>query len=191
MKQAKILIIDDESIMRMDIREMLEEEGYNVVGEGKNGEEAIERAYELQPDLIIMDVKMPRMDGIKAASIIKSFSNCSVLLLTAFSRRELIEDAKKAEINAYLVKPVKEKELLPAVEIALTQRAQFLALRKKVSELERKIAERKTIEKAKGILIKKLSCSEDQAYRWLQRKSMEKQASLITIAEKVIQQTSE
>lgn len=190
MKRSRIVIVDDEPITRMDIREMLEENGYEVAGEGKNGEEAVEKAYALQPDLIIMDVKMPGMNGVKASSIIKGISDCSILLLTAYSHHELIEDAKKAGINAYLVKPVKERELLPAIEIVLSQRLQFLALQNKVGKLEQKMAERKTIEKAKGMLMQQLNCTEEQAHRHMQQESMKRQTPLIKLAEQVIQQIS-
>lgn len=191
MNDSKIMIVDDEPFTRIDIKEMLVESGYEVVGEGKNGEEAIEKARALQPDLIIMDVKMPVMNGIKASAIIKSFSNCAILLLTAFSHREVVEDAKKADINAYLVKPVKERELLPAVEIALSQRRHFLSLQDKIGNLEQKMADRKTIEKAKGILMQQLNCTEEQAYRRMQKESMTHHIPMIKLAEKVIQQTSE
>ncbi|HWO95184.1 MAG TPA: response regulator [Bacillus sp. (in: firmicutes)] len=190
MNDSKIMIVDDEPFTRIDIKEMLEESGYKVVGEGKNGEEAIEKARALQPDLIIMDVKMPVMNGIKASSIIKSFSNCAILLLTAFSHREVVEDAKKADINAYLVKPVKERELLPAVEIALSQRRHFLSLQDKIGNLEQKMADRKTIERAKGILMQQLNCTEEQAYRRMQKESMTHHIPMTKLAERVIQQTS-
>lgn len=190
MKRSRIVIVDDEPITRMDIREMLEENGYEVAGEGKNGEEAVEKAHALQPDLIIMDVKMPGMNGVKASSIIKGISDCAILLLTAYSHHELIEDAKKAGINAYLVKPVKERELLPAIEIALSQRLQLLALQNKVGKLEQKMAERKIIEKAKGMLMQQLNCTEEQAHRHMQQESMKRQTPLIKLAEQVIQQIS-
>ncbi|MFD2507706.1 ANTAR domain-containing response regulator [Halalkalibacter alkalisediminis] len=150
MKRLKILIVDDEPITRLDLKEMLEENGYEVVGEGKNGNEAIEKARTLQPDLIIMDVKMPEMNGVKAASVIRGFSDCAVLLLTAYSYRELIEDAKKASINAYLVKPVKERELLPAIEIAFSQREQLQTLNEKVKKMEQKMEDRKKLKRQKA-----------------------------------------
>ncbi|WP_141433193.1 ANTAR domain-containing response regulator [Bacillus sp. 03113] len=186
----KIIIVDDEPITRLDMKEMLEGNGYHVVGEGKNGEEAIEKAHLLKPDLMIMDVKMPRVDGIKAASIIKGFSDCAIILLTAYSHQDLVEEAKKANVNAYLVKPIKERELLPAVEITLNQREQFLLLQNKIGHLEQKMAERKTIEKAKGLLMKRRNCSEEQAYHLMQKASMKRQMPLAKIAEKIIQQTS-
>ncbi|MGP7818188.1 ANTAR domain-containing response regulator [Niallia sp. 01092] len=184
----KIMIVDDELITRLDMKEMLEGHNYDVVGEGKNGEEAIEKAYSLKPDLIIMDVKMPRVDGIKASSIIKGFSDCAILLLTAYSHFDLVEEAKKANINAFLVKPIKERELLPAVEIALNQREQFLLLQDKIDNLEQKMAERKLIEKAKGLLMQQRNCSEKQAYHLMQKASMKKQIPLVKIAKEIIKQ---
>lgn len=188
MKRSKIMIVDDEPITRMDIKEMLEENGYDVVGEGRNSEEAIEKAYKLKPDLIIMDVKMPKVNGIKASSIIKSFSDCAILLLTAYSHHDLIEQAKQADINAYLVKPVRERELLPAVEMTLNQRSRFQELQRKMASLEQKMAERKIIEKAKGILMHQLSCTEDEAYRNLQKKSMDTHIPLAELAQQIIDQ---
>lgn len=182
------MIVDDEPITRMDIKEMLEENGYYVIGEGKNSEEAIEKAYKLKPDLIIMDVKMPKMNGIKASSVIRGFSDCAILLLTAYSHRELIEQAKQSDINTYLVKPIREHDLLPAVEMTLNQRSRFQALQEKMSRLEQKMAERKQIEKAKGILMQKLLCTEDEAYRYLQKRSMETHIPLGKLAQQVLQE---
>ncbi len=190
MMQTKVMIVDDEPITRMDLKEMLEEHGFDVVGEGRNGEEAIEKARLLQPDLIIMDVKMSQMNGIKASTIIKRFSDCAILLLTAYSHKELVEDAKKAGINSYLVKPVQERELLPAVEIALSQRVQFLALQEKITSLEQKMAERKMIERAKGIVMQRFNYTEDQAYRYMQKKSMNSHMTLGRVAETIMKLTS-
>jgi AmiR/NasT family two-component response regulator len=184
---VKIMIVDDEPITRMDLKEVLEENGYDVVGEGRNGEEAIEKAYLLNPDLIIMDVKMPRVNGIKASSVIKGFSDCSILLLTAYSHRELIEKAKVAEVNGYLVKPVSERELLPAVEMVLNERSRFKTLKKEMDYLNQKMAERKLIEKAKGIMMHKLACTESEAYRTMQKKSMMTQIPLARLALQVIE----
>lgn len=183
MNQTKILVVDDEPITRIDIKEILQGKGYEVVGEAKNGEEAVEKAYALDPDLIVMDVKMPKMDGFKASSIIKGFSSCSILLLTAFSHDEVIQQAKEAGIHAYIVKPITEKDLIPAVEIALSQRQQSLLLHHKIDKLEQQIKDRKLIEKAKGVLMAQLECTEDQAYRKMQKESMEKHIPLVKLAE--------
>ncbi|MDX8046269.1 response regulator [Gracilibacillus sp. S3-1-1] len=186
MNQPKILVVDDEPITRLDIKEILCEKNYHVVGEARNGEEAIERAYKLNPDLIIMDVKMPNVDGLKASSVIRGFSSCSILLLTAYSHDEIIQNAKEFGINAFILKPLKERELIPAVEIALNQRIQELQLHDRIGKLESKITERKVIEKAKGILMVKLDCTEEQAYRKMQRESMERHIPLIKLAETIL-----
>jgi response regulator NasT len=130
-----IVIVDDDPIIRMDIREMLEEEGYEVSGEARNGEEAIELVARLKPDLVIMDVKMPVMNGIKAAQIIRKLHDSSILLLTAYSQRELVQDAREAGVAAYLVKPVSEEDLIPAVEIALSQKEKIESLKKDLEQL--------------------------------------------------------
>jgi len=182
----RVMVVDDEPITRLDIKEMLEERGYNLVGEAKNGEEAIEKAKHLAPNLIIMDIKMPILDGIKASSIIKKQSDCAILLLTAYSDQELTVKAKKAGVTGYLVKPVKERELIPAVEIALSQREKELELSRKVALLEEKIEHRKKIEKAKGILMKVKGYSEEEAYRKIKKKSMETHVSMVKIAEQVM-----
>lgn len=184
--KAKIMIVDDEPITRMDLREMLEENGYDVVGEGRNSEEAIEKAFLLKPDLIIMDVEMPKVNGIKASTVIKGFSDSSILLLTAYSHHELIQQAKAAEINGYLVKPASERELLPAVEMALNERVRFQTLHKEKEKLEKKLTERKLIEKAKGILMEQLSCSEEEAYRSMQKNSMTTHIPLAKLAQDII-----
>lgn len=189
MIQSKILVVDDEPITRIDIKEILQSKGYMVVGEAKNGEEAVEKAYALEPDLIIMDVKMPKMDGIKASSIIKGFSSSSILFLTAFSHDELIEQAKEVGINAYIVKPITEKDLIPAVEIALFQREQSLRLHTKIGELEQQMKDRKLIEKAKGILMTQLECTEEQAYRHMQKESMEKHIPLAKLAKSMLEKS--
>ena len=186
MMSEKIMIVDDEPITRMDIREILEGSGYDVVGEGRNSEEAIEKAYYLKPDLIIMDVKMPKVNGIKTSSVIRGFSDCAILLLTAYSHHELIEQAKDAEINGYLVKPVSERELLPAVEMILSERSRFKALQKEIFRLNQKMEERKIIERAKGILMQQLSCSEYDAYRSMQKHSMATHIPLAKLAEQII-----
>lgn len=189
MIQSKILIVDDEPITRIDMKEILQGKGYKVVGEAKNGEEAVEKAYALEPDLILMDVKMPKMDGIKASSIIKGFSSSSILLLTAFSHDELIDQAKEVGINAYIVKPITEKGLVPAVEIALYQREQSLRLHNKIGKLEQQMKDRKRIEKAKGILMAELDMTEQQAYRYMQKESMEKHIPLAKLAESILEES--
>ncbi|WP_430394017.1 ANTAR domain-containing response regulator [Brevibacillus brevis] len=186
MTQPKIMVVDDEPIIRMDLREMLENEGYLVVAEAKNGEEAVEQAHRHKPDLIIMDVKMPVLNGIKASSIIRSFSDSSILLLTAYSQKELVQDARKAGVTAYLVKPVSEDDLIPAVEIALSQKEKVVSLKKDINDLKQKIEDRKAVEKAKGKLMSALSLEEDAAYKWMQQVSMQRRVPLVKLAEEIL-----
>ncbi|MGX5758451.1 ANTAR domain-containing response regulator [Brevibacillus parabrevis] len=186
MTQPKIMVVDDEPIIRMDLREMLENEGYQVVAEAKNGEEAVELAHRHKPDLIIMDVKMPGLNGIKASGIIRTFSDCSILLLTAYSQKELVLDARKAGVTAYLVKPVSEDDLIPAVEIALSQKEKVVSLKKDISDLKQKIEDRKAVEKAKGKLMSALSLEEEAAYKWMQQVSMQRRMPLVKLAEEIL-----
>ncbi|CAI9006249.1 putative transcriptional regulatory protein PdtaR [Brevibacillus sp. IT-7CA2] len=186
MTQPKIMVVDDEPIIRMDLREMLENEGYLVVAEAKNGEEAVSLAHRHKPDLIIMDVKMPVLNGIKASSIIRSFSDSSILLLTAYSQKELVQDARKAGVTAYLVKPVSEDDLIPAVEIALSQKEKVVSLKKDINDLKQKIEDRKAVEKAKGKLMSTLSLEEDAAYKWMQQVSMQRRMPLVKLAEEIL-----
>lgn len=184
--QHKILVVDDEPIIRMDIREILMNEGYSVVGEAKNGEEAIQFAYQHQPDLIIMDVKMPVMNGIKAAAAIRKRMDASILLLTAYSQKELVQDACNAGVTAYLVKPVSEEDLLPAVKVALSHRNKERWHQQEVQELKRKFEDRKIVERAKGKIMNQFSFTEEEAHRWMQRQSMSKQISLTKFAEQLL-----
>lgn len=183
---CKILVVDDEPITRMDICEMLRDEGYNVVAEGKNGEEAIELTYKWKPDLIIMDVKMPKMDGIKASEIIRKSSGSAVLLLTAYSQKELVKRARSAGVCGYLVKPVSEEDLIPAVEIALGQQTSFKVLKQNIDDLKNKVEERKIIDKAKGMIMKHLSLAEAEAYEWMRSQSMKQRISMIQLSEQLL-----
>ncbi|WP_126427839.1 ANTAR domain-containing response regulator [Brevibacillus marinus] len=185
MNRPTIVVVDDEPIIRMDIREILEHE-YRVVAEGKNGEEAVALAHKHKPDLMIMDVKMPVLNGIKATTIIRKFSDCSVLLLTAYSHKELVQEARQAGVTAYLVKPVTEEDLIPAVEIALNQRDQLTSLKRDIENMKRKIEERKVIERAKGKLMDQFSLSEPEAYRWIRQESMNRRISMIQLAEELL-----
>ncbi|GED52127.1 response regulator [Brevibacillus borstelensis] len=186
MTQPKIMVVDDEPIIRMDLREMLEAEGYLVVAEAKNGEEAVAQAHRHKPDLIIMDVKMPVMNGIKASNIIRSFSDCSILLLTAYSQRVLVQDARKAGVTAYLVKPVSEDDLIPAVEIALSQKEKVVSLKKDIKDIQQKMEDRKKIEKAKGLIMTQHALEEDVAYKWMQKVSMQRRMPLVKLAEEIL-----
>ncbi|WP_425455633.1 ANTAR domain-containing response regulator [Brevibacillus panacihumi] len=186
MTQPRIMVVDDEPVIRMDLREMLENEGYLVVAEAKNGEEAVSLAHRHKPDLIIMDVKMPVLNGVKASQIIRSFSDSSILLLTAYSQRELIQDARKAGVTAYLVKPISEEDLFPAVEIALSQKEKEASLKRDIVELKQKIEDRKAVEKAKGKLMGQLSLEEGAAYRWMQQVSMQRRVPLAKLAQEIL-----
>ncbi|MEB3101612.1 ANTAR domain-containing response regulator [Ferviditalea candida] len=186
MMRTKILVVDDDPIIRMDIKEMLEEEGYHVVGEAKDGEIAVEMAFKHEPDLIIMDVKMPKMNGIKASEIIRKKLDCAVLLLTAYSQRDLIQDARKAGVAAYLVKPVTERNLFPSVEMAVGQKQRMDALKGNISELQHNLEARKAIEIAKGRLMQIRSMSEDEAYRWMRKQSMTERIPIEKLARRLL-----
>jgi two-component system, response regulator PdtaR len=181
-----IVVVDDDPIIRMDIREMLEGEGYVVSGEAKNGEEAIEIVARLKPDLVIMDVKMPVMNGIKASQIIRKLHDTSILLLTAYSQRELVQDAREAGVAAYLVKPVSEEDLIPAVEIALSQKEKIESLKKDLEQLKQSMDERKQVEKAKGAVMKAFTLEEDEAYKQMRSASMAARIPLSKLAERIL-----
>jgi response regulator NasT len=172
----------------MDIREMLEDQGYSVVGEAKNGEEAIELTIRLKPDLVIMDVKMPVMNGVKAARIIRKLDDAAaVLLLTAYSQKEYVQDACKAGVTAYLVKPVAEENLIPAVEIALSQKDQMDRLHDALKQMKQSVEQRKAVEKAKGIVMQAYALNEEEAYRKMRGASMESRISLNKLAEHILE----
>jgi AmiR/NasT family two-component response regulator len=184
----RILIAEDETLIRMDLAEMLRESGYEVVGEATNGEEAINLAKELKPDLSILDVKMPKIDGITAAESIVEIS--PVLMLTAFSQKDLVERAVDAGVMAYVVKPFTINDLLPAIEIAITRHSQMLALRSEVSDLAERLETRKLIDRAKGILMQAMKLSEPEAFKWIQRTAMDRRVSMKEVAQAVIDPAS-
>ncbi len=184
MTSKRILIAEDETLIRMDLAEMLRENGYEVVAEATNGEEAVVLANELKPDLAILDVKMPKLDGISAAETIVKTS--PVLMLTAFSQKDLVERALDAGVMAYVVKPFTIDDLIPAIEIATTRHAQMLALQAEVADLSERLETRKLIDRAKGILMKAMNLSEPDAFRWIQRTAMDKRVSMKQVAEAVI-----
>lgn len=183
-----IVVVDDDPIIRMDIREMLEEEGYHVAGEAKNGEEAVELVAKLKPDLVIMDVKMPVMNGIKASQLIRKLrdQDTAILLLTAYSQRELVQDARAAGVSAYLVKPVSEEDLIPAVEIALSQKEKMASLQNNLKHLKQSLEDRKLVEKAKGAIMKALSMDEEQAYREMRSISMAERIPMPELAGRIL-----
>jgi two-component system, response regulator PdtaR len=182
----RILVVEDESILLLDITIMLKDAGFDVVGHARNGEKAIELAHALQPDLVLMDIKMPKMNGLKASDVISNTFQIPVLLLTAFSQREYIDEAKRANIVGYLVKPITEANLIPAVEIALLQAANTKKYQERNAQLDETLTNRKVIEKAKGIIMKRKNVTEEVAYNKLRRLSMDKQLSMETVARRII-----
>lgn len=186
MAPARVLIADDESIIRMDLREMLNSLGYLVVGEAADGITAVNLARELKPDLVIMDIKMPELDGIGAAKLLTEERIAPVLLLTAFSQRELVEGAKDAGVVGYIVKPFRESELLPAIEIAIARFQEFRSLEGHITDLRTLIETRKLVERAKGILQDTQGLKEADAFRKIQKLSMNTRKSMREIAEAIL-----
>lgn len=184
MTNKRILIAEDETLIRMDLAEMLRENGYEVVGEATNGEEAVALANELKPDLAILDVKMPKLDGITAAETIVKTS--PVLMLTAFSQKDLVERALDAGVMAYVVKPFTIDDLIPAIEIATTRHTQMIALQNEIADLTERLETRKLVDRAKGILMQAMELSEPDAFKWIQRTAMDKRVSMKQVAEAVI-----
>ena len=182
----RIIVAEDEAIIRMDLIEMLRESGYNVIGEAANGREAISLARHLKPDLAILDVKMPEIDGISAAEVITSEKLAAVLMLTAFSQRELVERARDAGAMAYLVKPFSISDLTPAIEMALGRYAQIQALESEVGELGERLEARKLVDRAKGVLMANLGISEPEAFKWIQKAAMDQRSSMSAVSEGVL-----
>ena len=180
----RILVAEDEALIRMDLVEMLQEAGYQVVAQATNGEEAIALATEYKPDLAILDVKMPVLDGISAAE--KIISIAPVLMLTAFSQRELVERARDAGVMAYVVKPFTIGDLIPAIEIAISRHTQMKSLADEVADLHERLETRKVIDRAKGILMKALNLSEPEAFSWIQRAAMDRRLTMKEVAQAVI-----
>jgi response regulator NasT len=181
-----ILIADDESIIRLDLKNILESMGHLVVAEASDGRAAIELARANKLDLAILDIKMPEMDGLDAAKLITDEKICPVLLLTAYSQRDLIDRAKEAGVFGYLVKPFKEADLLPAIEIAISRYREMEALDKEVENLQDKLETRKLVDRAKGILMIKRGMTEQEAFRWIQTQSMNARKTMKEVAEAVI-----
>lgn len=187
MDMLRIVIADNESIIRMDLKELLEEAGHNVVGEAADGFKAVELARKYHPDLVIMDIKMPEMDGITAAKIISNEKLSPVLLLTAFSQKEIVEKAKDSGVLAYLVKPVKEANLFPAMEIALSRFKEFAELERELEEVKNSLETRKVLDRAKGILMDAYNLTESEAYRRIQQYSMAKRKSIRDVAAAIVE----
>lgn len=182
----RVLIAEDEALIRLDLREMLEEEGCAIVGEAADGEQAVALANELRPDLVICDVKMPKMDGITAAAQITGSRIAPVVILTAFSQRDLVERARDAGAMAYLIKPFQKRDLLPAMEMATSRFAEIRALEAEVTGLRERLEARKLIERAKGVLMSNHRMSEPEAFRWIQRAAMDNRTSMRAVAELVL-----
>lgn len=188
--RRRVLIAEDEALIRLDLAEMLAEEGYEVVGEAGDGETAVRLAEELKPDLVILDIKMPIMDGLAAAERIAGARIAPVIILTAFSQRDLVERARAAGAMAYLVKPFQKSDLVPAVEIALSRYAEISALEAEVSGLTERLETRKTVERAKGALMTTYGMTEPQAFKWIQRTAMDHRMTMKEVAERILAETA-
>ncbi|HIC93583.1 MAG TPA: response regulator [Anaerolineae bacterium] len=187
MERTRVIVADDESIIRMDLREMLTNLGYLVVGEAGDGRSAVNLARELRPDVVIMDIKMPGgIDGIDAAKILTEERIAPVVLLTAYSQRELVERAKEAGVVGYIVKPFRESDLVPAIEVALARFAEFRALEKEVGNLKEALETRKLVDRAKGILMDTQGLTEAEAFRRIQKMSMNTRKPMKEVAEAII-----
>jgi AmiR/NasT family two-component response regulator len=187
-RPTRVLIAEDEALIRLDLKEMLQEEGFEVVAEVADGASAVRLTRELTPDLVILDVKMPVMDGIQAAEEIAKDRLSAILILTAFSQRDLVEKARRAGAMAYLVKPFQKHDLLPAVEIAAGRFRELSGLEREVDDLQGRLEARKLVERAKGLLQEKQDMSEADAFRFVQRQAMERRQTMKQVAERIIDQ---
>ncbi|KTF05038.1 putative transcriptional regulatory protein pdtaR [Trueperella bernardiae] len=188
---VRVLVVEDETLIRLDIVETLQDAGYTVVAEGASGDEAVELAAEYNPDLIVMDVKMPGMDGLTAAEKILSEQQIAIVMLTAFSQRELVERARDAGAMAYVVKPFTPEHLIPAVEIALSRSQEIASLESEVSSLTDKFETRKRVDQAKGLLQEKMGLTEPEAFRWIQKTSMDRRLTMREVADAVVEQVGQ
>lgn len=186
--KRRVVVAEDESLIRMDIVETLRDNDFDVVGEAGDGERAVELVRELEPDLVVMDIKMPKLDGISAAEEINKEHLAPVVLLTAFSQKELVERATDAGALAYVVKPFTPADLLPAIEIAISRFQQITALENEVADLAERFETRKLVDRAKGILNDKMGLSEPEAFRWIQKASMDRRLTMQDVAKTIIDQ---
>lgn len=186
MERKRVIIADDEAIIRQDLREMLTNLGYLVVGDVGDGRSAVSQARELKPDLVIMDIKMPDMDGIEAAKLLTAEGIAPVLLLSAYSQRDLVERAAGAGVSGYVIKPFDETNLLPAIEVVLARFREYQEISKEASRLEERLATRVAVDRAKGILMDKQGMTEQEAFRNIQRMSMNSRKSMREVAEAII-----
>ena len=184
--RLRVVIAEDQALIRMDLAEMLAEEGYAVVGQASDGEEAIALAEEHRPDLVVLDVKMPRLDGISAAQRIAEQRIAPVLILTAFGQRELVERARDAGAMAYVVKPFTKNDLVPAIEMAVSRYAEITMLDAEVADLKERLETRKAVDRAKGVLQQRLELTEPEAFRWIQKTAMDLRLSMRQVAEGVV-----
>jgi len=182
----RVVIAEDEAIIRMDLRETLEEEGYDVIGETGRGDEAVEMVRALRPDLVILDIKMPGMDGIEAARIINGEKICGILILTAFSQREVIEQARDVGALAYLVKPFQKSDLVPAIEVAIGRFGELRSLTGEIDALGEQLENRKIVERAKGVLMDQHQMSEQEAFTYIQREAMKNRRKMRDVADHVL-----
>lgn len=185
-QRTRVIIADDESIIRIDLREMLTSLGYLVVGEAGDGRSAVNQARELRPDVVIMDIKMPDLDGIEAAKLLTEERIAPVILLTAYSQKDLVERAKEAGVVGYLVKPFREADLLPAIEVAIARFREFTAINQEVEDLQKALETRKVVDRAKGILMDTQGMTEAEAFRRIQKMSMDTRKSMKEVAEAII-----
>ena len=186
--RRRVVVAEDESLIRLDIVEILRDNGFDVVGEAGDGETAVALATELKPDLVVMDVKMPKLDGISAAERLAKNHIAPVVLLTAFSQKELVERASEAGAMAYVVKPFTPNDLLPAIEIALSRYQQIVTLEAEVADMVERFETRKLVDRAKGLLNEKMGLSEPEAFRWIQKASMDRRLTMHDVAVAIIEQ---
>lgn len=185
-RPRRVVIAEDEPLIRLDLAEMLADEGFEVVGTAANGQQAVDLVTELKPDLVIMDIKMPGKDGIEATSEIAAQRIAPVIILTAFSQKDLIDRARDAGAMAYLVKPFQQPDLLPAIEMAMARFNELLTLQQEVSGLDEQLQTRKLVDRAKGLLMTQQKMSEPEAFRWIQRNAMDRRTSMQSVAQAVI-----
>jgi len=185
-RPLRVLVAEDEALIRLDLVEMLQEEGYEVVGEAGDGASAVRLAAELRPDLVLLDVKMPVLDGLSAAEQVVDARLAAVVILTAFSQRDLVERARAAGVMAYLVKPFQKKDLLPAIEMAVSRFTELVTLEREVGDLTGRLEARKLVDRAKGVLQTERGMTEPEAFRFLQRTSMDTRRSMRAVAQEVL-----